>query len=222
MIYIIKLIYQLGKLLFITLLALFYNFKGYFKNNNIGIVSATIPYETVVKYNKKIPKGVTNTIKEGINGLVYKDEKKKVTIVLEEKVNKVVEIGTGKQPNYKGVLTAYAYNCNTCDLKGYTYCMTKEGNWHNLVTDGITYNDYQYGEVRILATDHRAFPCGTIIEINNSDYTNLLGIVLDTGSGMINAYNHGWNLIDMAYEDEKTLKIGTNQKTKFTVKRWGW
>ena len=75
---------------------------------------------------------------------------------------------------------------------------------------------------RILAADHRQFPCGTIIEIHNSDLKVETGIVLDTGYGMKKAYNEGWLLVDLAVTTEKDITFGMNDKTKFYVKRWGW
>ena len=57
---------------------------------------------------------------------------------------------------------------------------------------------------------------------NNSDKDSLIGVVLDTGGGMINAYKTGWILIDLAYESESKIEVGINKKTSFSVKRWGW
>ena len=50
----------------------------------------------------------------------------------------------------------------------------------------------------------------------------LIGVVLDTGGGMIDAYRIGWTLIDLAYESESKIEVGINKKTSFSVKRWGW
>ena len=93
---------------------------------------------------------------------------------------------------------------------------------HNLISDGIYYKDSEYGRVRILSADHREFPCGTIVEITNRDLHKELGIVLDTGSGMRKAYNEGWILIDLAFENEEDLWHVTNKNTTFKVQRWGW
>ena len=52
-----------------------------------------------------------------------------------------------------------------------------------------------------------------IIEINNSEKDGLIGVVLDTGGGMIQAYKTGWTLLDLAYESESKIEIGINKKT---------
>lgn len=189
-------------------------------NKNLNLVNEVIEYETITEYDSSIPTGITNVIQKGVKGLSYESNGEQKVLV--EKKDEIVAVGTGKIGIYSGVLTAYGYDCDTCDGRGIVYCPTYEGLWHSLTKDGITYKDREYGEVRILAADQREFPCGTIIEINNSDYNKTIGIVLDTGAGMKNAYNQGWILIDMAYESEATLTVGTNRNTSFTVLRWGW
>ena len=134
----------------------------------------------------------------------------------------MVLVGTGRYGEFTGALTEYGPDCVGCDPNGYTFCRTKEGNWHSLTKDGITYEDSEYGTVRILAAYTGVFPCGTIIEINNSDRKNVIGIVLDTGGGMITAYRNGWTLLDIAYESQSKTEFGINKKTSFSVKRWGW
>lgn len=176
-----------------------------------------IEYETIIQYDKKAPLNSITTLVEGKNGIITSKGE-----VVQEKVDKVIQVGTGKEGTFSGYLTEYGPDCHTCDGRGITYCITKEGNWHSIVSDGIYYNDYQYGEVRILAADHRQFPCGTIIEIHNSDLKVETGIVLDTGYGMKKAYNEGWLLVDLAVTTEKDITFGMNDKTKFYVKRWGW
>ena len=82
--------------------------------------------------------------------------------------------------------------------------------------NNIYYNDKEYGKVRILAAYTGEFPCGTIIEVNNSEKDGLIGVVLDTGGGMIDAYRIGWTLIDLAYESESKIEVGINKNTSFS------
>ncbi|MDD2435517.1 MAG: hypothetical protein PHO63_04605 [Bacilli bacterium] len=190
-------------------------------NKNLNVVNTVIPYKEIIKYNHKLPSNVSNMLVEGVDGIVY-EENNEIVNVIREKVDQVVEKGTGPIGNYYGKMTVYGPDCATCDGRGVLYCPTIEGKWHSLNTDGIYYEDKDFGQVRIIAADHRQFPCGTIIKINNSDFKDLMAIVLDTGSGMRNAYDNNWLLIDLAFATEKNIGIGTNSNTNFSVQRWGW
>lgn len=208
----------------VAIVSLFANFStSIIKYNNVigdNEVKEVVEYETIYKYNKKLPSNTQKVIVEGVNGITYDSNGE--TKVLVEKVDEVIEIGTGKNGEYTGALTEYGPDCYGCDPNGYTYCATKNGTWHSLTKDGIYYEDYEYGKVRILAAYLGEFPCGTIIEINNSEKDGLIGVVLDTGGGMINAYKTGWTLIDLAYESQSSVEMPINKKTSFSVKRWGW
>lgn len=183
-------------------------------------VNSIIEYETLKKYSSSVPVDVVNTLVKGENGLkiIQNGEEK----ILKNKTDEIIQVGTGKKGKFQGSLTEYGPDCKTCDGKGITNCPTKTKEWHNLINDGIYYNDDQFKEVRILAADYRQFPCGTIIEIRNSDFESTLGVVLDTGYGMKKAYKEGWILIDMAIPTEKKITFGINKTTIFNVRRWGW
>ena len=231
-IYLVQLLSKIVSVLFMSIASLFNLFdlskqtitvNNYDKDKELKIINTIVEYETITKYNPKIPYNNQKVLVEGQNGLVYKDESGTVIRTLKEKLDEVIEVGTGKYGEYKGVLTLYGPDCQTCDGRGVVYCPTIDRKWHNLINDGIYYNDSEYGNVRILAAALGEFPCGTIIEINNSDMRKTIGIVLDTGSGMRKAYSEGWILIDLAHATEKELPAhGTNRNTNFSVKRWGW
>lgn len=217
-------IVKMFEFLALIVVSLFSNFKSTIVEytNVIGTneVKDVVEYETIYKYNSKLPSNIERVVVEGVDGITY--ESNGETKVLVEKVDKVIEKGTGKYGEYTGALTEYGPDCYGCDPNGYTYCATKNGTWHSLTKDGIYYEDYEYGKVRILAAYTGEFPCGTIIEINNSEKDGLIGVVLDTGGGMINAYRTGWTLIDLAYESQSSVEMPINKKTSFSVKRWGW
>ncbi len=198
--------------------------KSYEVTNDFGTgknaVNSIIEYDTLIEYSASVPANVTNTLVKGENGLMLIQDGQKT--IIKNKVDEIVQVGTGKKGKFAGYLTEYGPDCKTCDGRGYTYCPTRENKWHSIVKDGIYYNDKQFGEVRILAADHRQFPCGTIIEIRNDNFENILGIVLDTGYGMKKAYNEGWILVDIAIPTEKNIKFGINKSTTFNVRRWGW
>lgn len=192
-------------------------------NKNLDVVNTVIDYKTNITYNSKIPSGVTNVLVEGQDGIVYIDSDGNITKTLREKVDEVIEVGTGRYGEFVGVVTGYGPDCKTCDGRGYVACKTPTGKWTNLITDGIYYEDSRYGSLQILAADWRGFPCGTVIEVKNSDLSEpILGIVLDTGSAMRRAYDNGYVHIDVAFQTEVGLRFNTNKSTSFSVKRWGW
>lgn len=193
------------------------------KFKNATPENQVIKYETQIIYSPKIPKGITNVLTEGQTGLVYYSEEIDDYRVLKAPVNEVIEVGTGREGKYVGVVTGYGPDCKTCDGRGYVACPTQTGKWTNLMSDGVNYQDPKYGELRIIAADLRAFPCGTIIEIKNNDLGEpILGVVLDTGYAMRKAYENGYIHIDVAFPTEVGLRFNTNKNTNFSVKRWGW
>lgn len=190
-------------------------------NRNNTVVSEVVEYKTIKKYNKKLPSNRTNVIIEGKDGITYveEDEAKELRKV----VNEVIEVGTGRSGEYTGHTTGYGSDCEGCS--GTVACKTREGTKFNLITDGVYYDDNQFGSVRIVAADHRVFPCGTVIEIDNGNQEPFLAIVMDTGSGMRSNWDK-YRLvhIDIAYEtqQDKTVYLATSKKAEFSVQRWGW
>lgn len=188
-----------------------------------SIVNTVIDYDTVTTYNAKIPSGIINVITEGQDGIMYLDGLGNAYKTLQNKVDKVVEVGIGKYGEYVGTITGYGPDCATCDGRGYVACPTDTGKYINLTNDGAYYEDKKFGKIKILAADQREFPCGTIIEVSNKDLdTPIIGIVLDTGYAMRSAYDQGYIHIDLAFETEVGLTFKTNKNTNFSVKRWGW
>ena len=86
------------------------------------------------------------------------------------------------------------------------------------------YTDTVYGSVRILAADNGAFPCGTIVKVNNGILDEFYGIVLDSGSAMRNAWDEGVVWMDLAFTSQAEALTGgaTSSNTSFEVQRWGW
>lgn len=193
------------------------------KEKNLDVINSVIEYDTITTYSYNVPTGITHVLTEGQDGVVYLDKDGNTLKTIQKKIDEVLEVGLGKYGEYTGVITGYGPDCYTCDGRGYVACPTNTGKYINLVDDGIYYDDAKFGEVRILAADHREFPCGTIIKITNSDIKEpIIGVVLDTGWGMRNAYNNGYIHIDLAFATEKGLVFNTNSNTSFSVQRWGW
>lgn len=187
---------------------------------NSYVEAEVVEHEEEYIYDSSLPSTQEEVIVEGRDGVIYDNGDSKV--IISEPVTEVTVVGTGEIGVYKGMLTGYGPDCYGCSGLGNVACYTKDKTVHSLVTDGIYYEDEDYGRVRILSADHREFPCGTIIEITNTNLDKEIGVVLDTGSGMRNAYDEGWILIDLAFEKEAFAHTTTNKNTTFVVKRWGW
>ena len=187
------------------------------KTSNISIVP--ISYDTEIQYNDDLLYGEERVVREGING--YAMEESGVVIV--EPINKVVEIGKGPISVSYGSTTGYGADCVGCS--GNVACSTSYGT-HNLIRDGVYYNDSKYGEVRIIAADNSLYSCGTIMSIDNGVMDPFMAIVLDTGGAMRSAWNNGNILIDIAfsYENSSGINNATNKSgnVKFKVYRNGW
>lgn len=193
-------------------------------NKTATIVNEVDPFETTYVYNEKIPSTADPVIlEEGINGLDFTYDGLNYTH-LSDKKNQVVEVGSGKEGEYKGRLTGYGPDCPGCSIVGNVSCLTKNGTRHSLINDGIYYSDEMYGNVRILAADNTLFPCGTVIKVDNGHLSEFYGIVLDTGSTMRNAWKKGNVWVDLAFSSQAVALTGgaTSSNTKFSVQRWGW
>lgn len=193
-------------------------------NMTVTIINEVKAYETEYVYNASIPSTADPlTLVEGINGLDYTYDG--LTYVhLNDKVNEVVQVGTGAQGLFNGKLTGYGPDCPGCSLVGNVSCLTREGKNHSLTNDGLYYTDPGYGSLRILAADHSIFPCGTVVKINNGVLNEFYGIVLDTGYAMRNAWTQGIVWMDLAFSSQNEALTGgaTSSNTSFSVQRWGW
>jgi len=162
-------------------------------------------------------------LEEGINGLELTYDGLNYTHISDVK-NEVVQVGSGKEGKYTGKLTGYGPDCPGCSTVGNVACRTLAGTNHSLINDGLYYTDSMYGKVRILAADNTAFPCGTIVKVNNGVLDEFYGIVLDSGSAMRNAWSNGDVWMDLAFSTQAEALTGgaTSSNTSFSVQRWGW
>ena len=192
------------------------------KNITAGLTE--IKYETEKIYNNKLPSDVTITKQKGQNGLAYTDTNNNIIETLENPVTEILEIGTGEKSQYVGKLTGYGADCRGCSGSGNLSCKTKSGKTWSLTRDGQTYNDDDFGKVRILAAALEKFPCGTIIKVENTKLGTFNAIVLDTGGSMKKAWSRGNVHMDLAFISEKSSDVhkATGSKIKYTVQRWGW
>lgn len=203
--------------------------NGISLHNPVADMTATIineveAYDVEYVYNNSIPSTADPlTLVEGVNGLDYTYDGLNYTH-LSDKVNAVVQIGTGAQGIYYGKMTGYGPDCPGCSLVGNVSCLTREGANHSLINDGLYYNDVSFGNLRILAADHSIFPCGTVVKVNNGVLNEFNGIVLDTGYAMRNAWTDGVVWMDLAFSSQEEALTGgaTSFNTSYSVQRWGW
>lgn len=225
---------KLLSLLVISFMSLF-NLGNYneveLKTDNLikdtSIISSVTNYKTVYKYNSKLPNNVKKVITPGINEVAYKTSENETVQVIQEKVDEVVEVGTGRNGNYTGKLSGYGPDCVGCTGTGNLACKTREKKTHSLVNDGIYYEDTEFGKVRIVAAALKGFPCGTIIQITKSGKDPFTAIVLDSGASMANSWVQGKVWMDLAYPTQKDKTVFgadglTGNNINFSVQRWGW
>lgn len=192
-------------------------------NKSLNSNNKIIKHTTVTNFNAKLPSNIKRVVKTGVDGVVYIDETNNEK-VLREMVPEVVEQGTGDQGEYVGRLTGYGPDCPGCSKVGNVACYTREGTKHSLISDGVYYNDSEYGQVRIAAAAREKFPCGTIMKIDNGRAAPYLAIVLDTGGTMRKEWLQGRVWVDLAYESNAAVRNGntSGKNVKFSVQRWGW
>ncbi len=192
-------------------------------NKSMNVTHKIVEYETIVNRTSKLPLNTKRIVKKGKNGLVYENNETKTVEVIKKAVNEVIELGTGPAGQFHGRLTAYGADCKGCS--GTVAYRTKENKSHNLLRDGVIYNDEDYGEIRILAAPNDVFQRGTIIEITRESDEPFIGVVLDTGSALNSAWRNDQRIIiDLAFETEKDPEVykTTSNNVKYKVLRWGW
>ena len=152
------------------------------------------------------------------------EDKKEVSVVEvpDTKQDEVVEEVSATEDNnvYTGKLTGYGADCAGCS--GYVACRTPNGKVN--LKNGHYYNDSTYGSVRILSADTSAFPCGTIVQVNNGVLSEFTAIVLDTGGSMRSAWSRGEVWMDLAFSSNSDagIRSANSTNTTFKVLRQGW
>lgn len=125
---------------------------------------------------------------------------------------------------YYGTITAYGPDCIGCSgitASGYKVANNVDGVITSITT---TYYDDTYGELRILAGAN-IFPFGTVIRISGDRIDGyIMGIVLDRGGAMNNAWGDGEVLFDLLFDTENSsvvYEFGRQKNVKFEVLRYG-
>lgn len=155
-----------------------------------------------------------------------KEETKQVVSQTKEEVKKEVEevkpISNDTNNNQEEVRMYYQGEIFTAKMSGYGADI---GNYtasgYQISGGNITYNDNQYGEVRILAGD-RNYPFGTIVRISNSNEGTVLGIVLDRGPDIGRGTAKKF-AFDLLYTTSREARLkGVSYNANFEILRLGY
>ena len=197
------------------------------RNNDmiLSVKTKIVEKEIDYQYSSKIPNNITKTIEEGQHGIIYIDRETNEELKVRKMEPKKLLVGTGRNGNYTGVLTGYGPDCPGCSPVGNVACRTRERRAHSLINDGLYYDDKDYGELRIVAASLNAFPCGTVVKVNNGVLDSFDAIVLDTGATMRKSWNEERTVwMDLAFNTQAEAARGnaTSYNTKYNVQRWGW
>ena len=202
-----------------------YTFDSDVNSKNATSLVQVVNYDTVEIYDESIPSNITKTIVEGKDGLYYTNQYGE-QVTIKEKVDEQIVIGTGKYGIYHGIMTGYGPDCATCDGLGFVACNTKDHKAFNIITDGIYYDDDEFGKARVLAAAFAEFPCGTIVEVDSPNLGKFTGIVMDTGYDMRRFYKKGIYHFDVAYDSEENPMVpyttSMTGEVIYSVQRWGW
>ena len=163
-----------------------------------------------------------NTVNEEVTDVLL--EEKKEETVYSVPLETVLE-------TYTGILTGYGPDCTGCGNFNTDKVVTSSGYHVSNIVDGaiepaftITYNDSEYGEVRIVAADD-SIPFYSIVRITVPNWDEpVLAIVLDRGStvGFENCRSSRGCLtqFDLLYQTEAE-SLGKTRNVKFELLRSG-
>lgn len=156
---------------------------------------------------------------DNVNEIALLDEP-----LIEENNSK--EINQVAIETFKGTITAYGPDCVGCSgitASGYKVAENING---KITSTTLIYNDKEYGEVRVLAAAPKGFSYGSIIKVTGERIDGyILGIVLDTGGAMRNAWGRGEILMDLLFASEKDKEVydfGRQKNVTFEVLRYGF
>jgi len=124
----------------------------------------------------------------------------------------MIQNGNSHPVSFIGTLTGYGPDCVGCG--GKVGCPPRQ----DVRNGNIYFTDYEYGTIRIVATD-KSIPCGSIIRISNYKFASepIIAIALDRGGAIIG------KTMDLLYtSEEETVIIGRQYNIYFEIIRWGW
>ncbi len=164
--------------------------------------------ETIITYNVNSVKSIEAVhIVSKYNSLIEPQLPKMYATFQEAIAN-----GPNEPVSFIGMMTGYGPDCVGCG--GRTGCPPRQ----DVRNGNIYFQDNEYGQVRIVATD-KSIPCGSIVRISNFSLADgpIIAIALDRGGAIVG------NTMDLLYASEQeTRVIGRQQNIQFDIIRWGW
>jgi len=190
------------------------------ENKNLNKMADAVSYLFLNEDdNLKIEMLSDDTVTEVEEEVITVEEKEVTIEVVEEEIEEpvyensnisyeYVDIDYTVLDTYVGTLTGYGPDCYGCSG------MTSSG---YDVSNSITYSDYQYGEVRIVAADS-SIPLYSIVRISNIPGSDpIIAIVLDRGGNV--GFNR-FTLFDLLFSSESSA-IGKTDNVTFEILRRG-
>jgi len=190
-------------------------------------------YNDETNIDENINDNIVEEKKDIFQELVQEQKKEEIVEIIEE--NKIEEIDKYFMNNevlstYNGILTGYGPDCVGCGNFKTNKVSTSSGYHIADIVDGviqpaftITYNDNEYGEVRIVAGDS-TLPYKTIVRITMPNQDPIIAVVLDRGStvGFENCRSSKGCLtnFDLLFPTESSA-VGKTHNVKFEILRIG-
>jgi len=165
----------------------------------------------VTGYNKNLSKASDFHVIDASKEVIVEEENIPEQVISKEDIEETV---TNKEypvlETFKGVLTAYGYDCIGC------IGITASG--YDIRNNNIYYEDKDFGTLRIIAADYK-YPFGTVMRITEGE-KQVIAIVLDRG-GAIYTGNVDADLV-VSSESVAIEQVGKWNHATFEVLRYGY
>ena len=110
-----------------------------------------------------------------------------------------------------GNLSLYGPDCAGCS--GHL------GGGYDATSGNYMYNDYKYGDVRVVAGD-KSYPYGTIVRIKSDSFETFNAIILDRGGGI--GFNKRYLFDLLCSSEAEAASIGSFKNVTFEILRYGY
>ena len=173
------------------------------------IIASGNEKDTVITYNMNSTKSLS-----AVHIVTkYNLEEEVITPYYATTFEEVIQYAKTQPVVFNGTMTGYGPDCVGCG--GKVGCPPRQ----DVRNGNIYYEDVEYGQVRIVATDSR-IPCGTMIKISNVTFSNepFYAIALDRGGAIKGT------LMDLLLpsEADTIYGVGRQKNVVYEIVRWGW
>ena len=110
-----------------------------------------------------------------------------------------------------GSLSLYGPDCVGCS--GHL------GGGFDATNGNYIYNDYKYGDVRVVAGD-KSYPYGTIVRVKSDKFDTFNAIILDRGGGI--GFNKKYLFDLLCSSEAEAASIGSFHNVTFEILRYGY